>query len=516
MYRRLKRPPLNRIKQTRPRSSEAELEYLLLTERRHMAQSSFPSVLQWWTNFEKRLYGDSCDASRADAPASLVVLYDGYENVEALWKALLQCRTPHIQVVWKSPETGEMRLLAESHVAIPEKLFFLKSLQASHQRIDVLVARARRRLEAAGSPQVFPLVEGEARPAVLSGLTSAWFALRHLGRKVLNQPLKVLVQRGHWVLAYRRADTAADAPADNATDPNESRGWITLPGMPTQFHADPFLWRGKNGEYHLFFESLPYDTNRGTISHMAFDPATQSWQETPRIVLERNYHLSYPFLFEHEGEIFMIPETCGNRTIEMYRAASFPTEWVLHKVVMRDIVAADTTLHFDGKTWWMFTSVAEDGGPNWDELSIFHSDSPFGEWTAHPMNPVVSDVRLARMAGNLFTDAQNRLIRPAQNCEREYGAALAFREITELTPTTYAERTVAVRNPPRGHQGVHTWNSAGDFTIVDIKTQLRKWSPWRSLTKRARRAAAPAPDPRRQASQRVGRRTERATRAGIH
>ncbi|BBU31620.1 hypothetical protein BTHE68_53540 [Burkholderia sp. THE68] len=456
-----------------------------------MAQPAYPPVLQWWTRIEKRLYDEVDDASRDSTPAraSLVVLYDGHENIEALWKTLLQCRTPHLQIVWKSPESGEMRLLAESYVAIPEKLFFLKSLQTSLQRVSVLIERAQRRLDAAASPYAFPLVSAKAQPAHLSGLTSAWFALRHLGRKVLNQPLKLLVQRGHWVLAYRRTDTPvemrADSSADNSADDDASRNWVTLPGMPTQFHADPFLWRGKNGDYHLFFESLPYDTNRGVISHIAFDPATQKWQETPRVVLDRNYHLSYPFLFEHDGEIFMIPETCGNRTIEMYRAASFPTEWELHKVVMRDVVAADTTLHYDGKTWWMFTSITEEGGSNWDELSIFHSDSPFGEWTAHPMNPVVSDCRLARMAGNLFKDAQNRLIRPAQNCEREYGAALTFREITELTTTTYAEKTLSVRNPPRGRQGLHTWNAVGAITVIDMKTQLRKWNPWRGAMRRA-------------------------------
>lgn len=453
-----------------------------------MAQSTFPSVLQWWTNIEKRLYRDEPGHALqpgVSARAPLVVLYDGHEDIEALWKALLQCRTPHLQVAWKSPESGEMRLLAESYVAIPEKLFFLKSLQTSLQRVAVLVERAQRRLDAAASPHDFPLVRSEARPARLSPFTSACFALRHLGRKVLNQPLKLLVQRGHWVLAYRRTDSPPELRGESGTEGDASRNWITLPGMPTQFHADPFLWRGKNGDYHLFFESLPYDTNRGTISHIAFDAATQRWQETPRVVLDCNYHLSYPFLFEHEGEIFMIPETCGNRTIEMYRAATFPTEWVLHKVIMRDVVAADTTLHHDGKTWWMFTSITEDGGSNWDELSIFHSDSPFGEWTAHPMNPVVSDCRLARMAGNLFKDAQNRLIRPAQNCEREYGAALTFREITELTTTTYAERTMSVRNPPRGHQGLHTWNAVGGITVIDLKTQLRKWSPWRAAMRRA-------------------------------
>jgi len=109
-----------------------------------MAQPAYPSVLEWWTRVEKRLYGDSDETpqSRSLVRAPIMVLYDGCENIEALWKALLQCRTPHIQVVWKSPESDEMRLLAESYVAILEKLFFLKSLQTSLWRVAVFVGRA--------------------------------------------------------------------------------------------------------------------------------------------------------------------------------------------------------------------------------------------------------------------------------------------------------------------------------------------------------------------------------------
>src|SRR3954453_6851213 len=305
-----------------------------------MAQSAFPLMLRWWTSIEKRLYREPPGAIAPDGPcaAPLSVLYDGNENIDALWRALLKCRTPHIQVVWKSPDAREMRLLAESYVAIPEKLFFLKSLRASIERVAVLVARAQKRLDAAASIDDFPLVTGRAQGARFSSLPAVSFALRHLTRKVLNQPLKLLAQRGHWVLAYRRAEASAGWRAENGTDGEKERNWIKLPGLPTEFHADPFVWQGKNGEYHLFFESLPYRTGRGVISHVALDPSTQSWQTTPRVVLDCAYHLSYPFLFEHEGEIFMIPETCGNRTIEMYRASAFPTDWVLHKVIMRDIV----------------------------------------------------------------------------------------------------------------------------------------------------------------------------------
>jgi hypothetical protein len=49
----------------------------------------------------------------------------------------------------------------------------------------------------------------------------------------------------------------------------------------------------------------------------------------PFAVLERSYHLSYPFIFRWGSDIFMIPETSDNRTVEVYRAVEFPGKWEL-------------------------------------------------------------------------------------------------------------------------------------------------------------------------------------------
>jgi hypothetical protein len=185
------------------------------------------------------------------------------------------------------------------------------------------------------------------------------------------------------------------------------------------------------------------------------DAETHHWMGEPEVVLSRSYHLSYPFIFEYEGEMFMIPETSENRSIEVYRATEFPSRWVLHKTLLDDVIAADTTLYQEGETWWMWTSLAREGEPNYDELSVYFAADPLGPWTSHPMNPVVSDCRCARMAGKLFRDKQSRLIRPAQNCENEYGASLLFCEVIELTKTRYLERVVDTRTPPDGISG-HT------------------------------------------------------------
>jgi hypothetical protein len=438
----------------------------------------FPTALKRWMGFEQKRYGAPREFGEdVAAHPSLVALYDGKTSLSALCKALLARQTPHIQVVWLTADGTQAQVLAESHIAIPNKQFFCESLAIALQRRRVLYARAQQRLDEAPSLMVFPVVPFSTKEETVAAVEVLRFAAWHLLQKVFNQPRKWLMRNGHWAIALNNeglSNNVALLRDTNAID--DAKWWLKIPCPKDRFYADPFLWNDREGRCHLFFEELPYRTQKGVISHVVLDPATKTWRGPPKVVLERPYHLSYPFLFEHEGEIFMIPETSGNRTIEVYRAAPFPDTWALHKTLMEDVIAADATLYHDGAMWWLFASVQQDIGPNWDELSVFFSDSPFGPWTAHPMNPVVSDCRRARMAGNVFRDMQNRLIRPAQNCEESYGAALSFCEITELSPTSYAERALLAKRPMAQHRGMHTWNSVGEFTVVDIKMELSKWT----------------------------------------
>ncbi len=76
-------------------------------------------------------------------------------------------------------------------------------------------------------------------------------------------------------------------------------------------------------------------------------------------MFERPYHLSYPFVFEHEGSVYMIPETMGSRRIELYKAKAFPFDWELVHVLKEDIDAVDTTLWIQDGIYYFFTNVAE-------------------------------------------------------------------------------------------------------------------------------------------------------------
>lgn len=172
----------------------------------------------------------------------------------------------------------------------------------------------------------------------------------------------------------------------------------------------------------------------------------------------------------------MIPETKANRTVELYRATAFPERWELAHVILEDVIAVDTTIFEHQGRFWLFTSMTIPGGSYNDEVSLFHADSPLGPWTAHPMNPIVSDARRARPAGNLFLE-NGRIIRPSQDCSRTYGYEIILSRIETLTETEYKDVEIGrIRHDwiSKG-TGSHTFNRNEDFEALDGRAYLFKW-----------------------------------------
>jgi hypothetical protein len=189
---------------------------------------------------------------------------------------------------------------------------------------------------------------------------------------------------------------------------------------------------------------------------------------SPQRVLDRPYHLSYPFVFEHQGSIYMIPETMASRRIELYKATAFPSGWELVHVLKEDIDAVDTTLWIQDGIYYFFTNVVELGSTPNDLLYLYVSDSLFGKWTSHPANPVCADVRSSRSAGCLFV-RENKVIRPAQDCSVRYGYACQLNEIQTISPTEYRERPLGRIEPNwyPGLIGTHTINSNETIEVID-------------------------------------------------
>ena len=241
-----------------------------------------------------------------------------------------------------------------------------------------------------------------------------------------------------------------------------------------RFWADPFVLK-RDDTYYIFIEELIYKENRGKISVIEMDEKGN--HSKPEVVLETPYHLSYPHLIEDDGELYMLPETKGNNTIELYKCLDFPKTWKLEKIIFDNIAAVDSTIFKHDNKYWLFTNIRENKGASaYDELFLFYSDNLLADnWTPHPLNPIVSDVKTARPAGDIFMH-NNRMYRPAQNCAKHYGYGMQIREIITLTEDDYKEEQVQSIYPNWADDLVstHTLNSSGKLTVIDALVSRHK------------------------------------------
>ena len=289
--------------------------------------------------------------------------------------------------------------------------------------------------------------------------------LKLMGRYA-GSKLKALRHFNQWALAYRFKS--------NPDDPNTTfYKYKYLIPPKDRFWADPFPVKD-DGKYYIFFEEYLYDTARGSIAVLEIDRSGVT--SDPVTVLDRPYHLSYPFIFHWEGNYYMIPDSSGNKTVELYRCTSFPHKWELEKVLIEGISSKDATLiELDG-VWWMFLNVASQGVTcPWDELHLYYSDRPDGEWTPHPHNPVKLDVRSSRPAGRLFY-WNGELLRPAQDGSKHYGYAITFNKVLTLNKREFREEPVSKVYPHWDERviGTHTFNTADDLTVIDCLMTRKK------------------------------------------
>jgi hypothetical protein len=236
--------------------------------------------------------------------------------------------------------------------------------------------------------------------------------------------------------------------------------WLTPPRG--HFHADPFLVEHERRTW-MFFEDYVYAESKAAIVCREVLPDGELGEM--RTVLNRPYHLSYPFVFKHDDDYYLIPESASNGTVELYRATDFPHKWVLEKVLYHG-KAVDTTVHFENETFWFFSTLRAAAGEGMF-LCLFYSDRIDGDWQWHPCNPISMDVRDARCGGRLFRHNE-KLMRVSQDCSGRYGSSFSFREITTLTKTDYQENLLQTVEPwSKSFSGTHTYDHCSGIEVID-------------------------------------------------
>lgn len=230
------------------------------------------------------------------------------------------------------------------------------------------------------------------------------------------------------------------------------------------FWADPFLFK-KDNELYVFFEELV--NQKGEISVIKFDKKLKYISKECALV--EDFHLSFPNVFEKNGEIFMMPESSAGNNLSIYQNVSFPTKWKKKSEIFTDKKLVDAVWIYHENLYWIFANVINEFEvDNNEQMHIFYSTDLFSsDWNSHISNPVITSVEKSRNAG-LIRNENGKIIRVSQNCKNQYGGFLIFNEIEVLTTVEYKERILRVEYPPQGYYGKHTYNSIGEISAVDV------------------------------------------------
>ena len=230
------------------------------------------------------------------------------------------------------------------------------------------------------------------------------------------------------------------------------------------FVADPFMIE-TDGKYYMFFEVLNLDSNTGDIGCAVSDNG-KDWTYST-IVLDEPFHLSYPSVFQWNGNYYMIPESVEDSSVRLYRASSFPNSWEYLGNLLDGAEFVDASTFFYKDKWWMFTTTYGN-----EVLNLYFSDSLESGWQGHPLNPLIeSNSNIARPAGKVF-EYENRLYRLVQDDFPYYGIQVYAFEILELSSHSYREQidtlNTVVTMTGKG------WNAAG-MHHVDLHKLDNSW-----------------------------------------
>lgn len=230
-----------------------------------------------------------------------------------------------------------------------------------------------------------------------------------------------------------------------------------------RWFADPFIL-GFDEEYiHVLAEEFFDPIQRGRISYLKVRKNDYTLLET-KPILELEKHLSFPFIWRENSEIYVLPECFQSGCWSVYKY----NKNIISLDYIKDVIKkplTDATIFQYNNDYFLLSTMQPD--PNGKKLTIFKSTDKFDGYKLS--QELFFDENIARNAGTVFLH-NNKLYRPAQDCTKRYGHGVIIQEMcisgdkidmlnnTRIYPTTF-----------RYKLGIHTFNEYNGLVVMDFR-----------------------------------------------
>lgn len=251
-----------------------------------------------------------------------------------------------------------------------------------------------------------------------------------------------------WDLAYGIYD-------DSIIEKGLTKDDVRIVNNPykTKWFADPFIYDDNELFLQLFVEEYDKNIKRGRIARLKIDKVLNSIIECS-IILDLPTHLSFPAIYRENGKVYVHPENSESGKSFLYEYDN-NKDRLINPILVIDKPLTDSVICKNTTSYDLFATIGEDA--NKDKLTVFESHNINGPYSVK--ETIAFPNYSARMAGHFFCRGED-FIRPAQNCNGDYGKAVWF----------YNSQTVIGKLLPWGiYDGIHTFNTIGGTFVIDLK-----------------------------------------------
>ena len=265
-----------------------------------------------------------------------------------------------------------------------------------------------------------------------------------------------------------------------------------VPNNKRYWYADPIIFK-KNGRNYLFMEAFDKKAQKGKV---AYCELTAHGPSEPKVIIDEPFHMSFPTVFEMDGEVYMIPETSSDRSFRVYHATDFPEKW-------------ETVARFETNRLYVDTTVLESHENGFSILSC--EVSPYREYECRFQKFTFkrdasgkftisedSDFNFSqeydlqsRNGGALFEYNGKRYVAAQESTSSEYGLYMNYyaytdnlKKIAAVPDFRLSVKDFSVKGYPRGY-GVHSYCFNEDYEIVDLK--YMEFTPKKMIQRLTRR-----------------------------
>lgn len=239
--------------------------------------------------------------------------------------------------------------------------------------------------------------------------------------------------------------------------------------------ADPLLF-SDNGKTWLFVEAFNRKDRKGEIGYFEIvDGCAINF----KIIIQTPTHMSYPFVFKHKDDFYMIPETGAAHHIALYKASRFPDKWELDTILLDDVVYRDSTVIPMGDDQYEVLSYKQEGSTRINMkniLTVFRLDMK--EKKLIKISEFRDKKQINRPAGPCF-EINGKSYRISQKCNRAYGEAIIVYEINKdrLYKNDKKINLFSGKNIKLNKEGTviltHTYSQSGGYEVVDYRCEVK-------------------------------------------